>query len=678
LRLTGLSFVTGIPMHNFSHSAIATVLGLACAGVHAQDAARNSRAVDSVVVTGTAVPVESDKIGNSLTVVSAGQIENGGYTYTADVLRQVPGLSVNRSGPTGGLTRVRTRGAESNHTVVLFNGVDVSDAGQGETDLATLLSVGIDHIEVLRGPQSGLYGSNALAGVINILTRKQVDGFHYDSSAEYGTLGTATLLASGGMGEGDRYYVHGAAGYLRSQGYDSSTAGAINGAPGVAGDKEGNENATAYLTGGYMFSEHFRVDGFARYLQTHAEFDGQDFSFVPGIQGNYFDDASEARTHSYNLAGSGTLSLLDGKWVTLGYANYTNNHAEGGDGTAFGDYGDEAYRAKYGMQSSWSFGPASFFNTVTGFAERKKEQYRNTHPFTSNAPAMSRELVGYGAQYQLALHEQLYLSGVLRRDNNDAFEDDTTYSVSASWVLRSTGTRPHASLGTGLTNPSFYEQFGFDPAFRYTGNPDLKPEKARGWDVGVEQTLLEDRLVGDVTWFKSRLRDEISSCSLGSIPSSCNATGRSEREGVEVSGRYRPAARLDLLLTYTYLDANEQTAVNAPRTPEVLRPRNQAALDATLRTHADKLEFTLGATYNGQQYDLDYRQYLPPTYSAPKVKQDAYTLVRLAARYKIDSNFELFARVENLFDENYSEVVGFLPPGRTGYVGVRYTGGAGK
>jgi vitamin B12 transporter len=151
------------------------------------------------------VPTDYEKIGNSLTVIGSDQIEAGGYTFVPDVLRQVPGLAVSKTGPSGGQTQVRTRGAEGNHTVVLFNGVDVSDAGNGETDLSTLMSANIERIEVLRGPQSGLYGSNALAGVINILTRKNVDGSYYNGSAEYGTFNTKTVTGGAGIGDGKSY-----------------------------------------------------------------------------------------------------------------------------------------------------------------------------------------------------------------------------------------------------------------------------------------------------------------------------------------------------------------------------------------------------------------------------------------------------------------------------------------
>src|SRR5262249_32782756 len=174
---------------------------------------------DIVVVTGTTTPVQYEKIGNSLTVISQELIEDQGYSYVPDVLRQVPGVAVNRTGPFGGLTQVRIRGAEGNHTLVLLDGIDISSPDQGETDFSTLLSGDIERIEVLRGPQSGLYGSNALAGVVNMVTRREVNGHYFNASLEGGDMATFQLQANAGLGNGDDYASVGFH-YLTTDGYD--------------------------------------------------------------------------------------------------------------------------------------------------------------------------------------------------------------------------------------------------------------------------------------------------------------------------------------------------------------------------------------------------------------------------------------------------------------------------
>lgn len=648
----------------FAASRVAIVAGLGVALMTPVAAAQIRASEDEddvIVVTGTATATEYEKVGNSLTVISGEFIEDGGYTYVPDVLRQVPGLAISRTGPVGGLTQVRTRGSEGNHTVVLFNGVDVSDAGDGETDLSTLLSGNIDRIEVLRGPQSGLYGSNALAGVINILTRRSIDGSFINASGEIGTDNTATVTGGYGFGDG-KTYIDAAIAGTASDGYDVSALGAINGPPGVDGDDEGYDNLTGYVSGGAELTPVFRVDGFARYVYSYAELDGQDFSGTPGLQGQTFDDASETHTRSYNIAGSATLSLMDGNWVTIGSASYTNTHGEGKDGTAFGAYGDKSYRTKYGIQSSLKFGDDAFRSTLTGFAESKKEYYRNTHPFDPSQVPQQRELVGIGAQYFAEIASQLYVAATLRHDDNDDFQDADTYSVAVSWVVPNTGTRPHASFGTGVTNPSFFEQFGFIPG-TFIGNPDLKPEEAEGFDIGVEQTWMNGRLIADITYFQSTLENEIGT-SFGPPPTflstPVNSTNESDREGVELSVRYYPTDDIDLVGSYTYLDATEPAGI------EVRRPENQAALDASWRVGGGPLQLNLGLTYNGERQDTDFATFL-------RTSVDAYSLIRIGASYRLNDQLEIFGRAENLFDEDYEEVIGYRGSPQAFYVGVRFT-----
>ena len=638
-------------------SAAAITLSLAAPAVWAQTTPADPDR-DVVVVTGAAVPTEYEKIGSSLTVIGEAQIEEGGYTYIPDVLRQVPGLAVSRTGPVGGMTQVRTRGAEGNHTVVLFNGVDVSDAGDGEADLSTLLSGNIERVEVLRGPQSGLYGSNALAGVINIITRKNIDGSFVTASGEYGTDNAANVTGGYGMGDGRNYVDVGVAG-SQSDGYDTSVRGADYGPSTAEGDDEGYDNLSGYVSGGAEVSPILRFDGFARYVYAYAELDGDD--------GSPYDDGSQSRTRTYNLAGSGTLSLMDGAWVTIGSASYTSAFGSGDGG--FGRYGDKSRRTKFGIQSSYKFGSGDFLSTLIGFAESKKEYYRNIYPSSPSQVAQERELVGLGGQYLAEIASQFYLSATLRHDDNDSFEDADTYSVAASWVIPNTGTRLHASFGTGVTNPSFFEQFGYIPA-TFDPNPNLKPEEAEGFDIGVEQTWFDGGLVVDLTYFKSTLENEITTVYGGppNYPSTpINATGESDRSGVEVYVRYNPIDDIDLIGSYTYLDATDIAG------PEVRRPENQASLDASWRVNGGPLRLNLGVTYNGDQLDNDFS-----AFPSRRVTLDAYSLVRAGVSYQLNDQIELYGRVENAFDEDYQEVFGYRGSPQAAFVGVRFKDGSAK
>jgi vitamin B12 transporter len=619
-------------------------LSLAVAGAaSAQTIAAES---DAIVITGVAKPIALEKIGNVVTVVSGEQLVQGGYNYVSDALRQVPGLAVSRTGPFGGQTQIRIRGAEGNHTLVLLDGVDVSPAGSGETDVSTLLSGDVERIEVLRGPQSGLYGSNALAGVVNVISARRIDGVDVGASAEYGSFGTYQLEGFGGVGNG-KSYLSGGAVIHETNGFDSSAAGT----PGAYydGDDEADSNWTGTLRAGVEVSPNLRLDAFTRYVSKDSDLDGG----FPVVQ----DTPAFARTTDAASAASATLSLLDNNWVTVGRVSKVNNTQEGRDPSSpFGTYGSKSDRTKYELKSSLSFGAAPFLSTITAFGEHKVEGYRDTHPFGPPV-RLERELNGYGLEYRAEIGEQLYLSATGRHDNNDVFEDADTYGVSASWVVPNSGFRLHASYGTGATNPSFFEQFGFVPGV-FNGNPLLTPEEARGYDAGVEYTFLDGKAQVDLTYFNADLKDEIKGFGLTSV----NDTGTSERSGAEVYARFAPATFFDIVATYTYLEASDPDG-----TVEVRRPKNQASIDANYRFLEERASINVGVTYNGTRYDSDFSSF--PTV---KARMDSYTVARATLAYKLTPQVEVYGRVENAFDENYQEVLGYATPERAGYVGIRF------
>ena len=671
-------------------SYVALAAGAALAGAPAAFAQAGPTSEDVVVVTGTTTPVEYEKIGSSLTVVTQEVIEDQGYSYVPDVLRQVPGVSVNRSGPAGGLTQVRIRGAEGNHTLVLLDGIDVSSPDQGETDFATLLSGDISRVEVLRGPQSGLYGSNALAGVVNLITNRDVDGHYVNVGVEGGSFNTGQLQGNAGFGNGKDYASVGFHA-LRTDGWDISPNGGAMiypsvGIGGEAGDDEGNSLATVYARGGKEITPIFRVDGIARYLNKKSDLDGQAYNYPIG--GLTYDDASYTNATQLLVGASGTLSLLDGKWNTVLSGSYVDEERRGG-GTDYpyadeffgppapsssvvatlpvSPYGTDAKRTKFSLQSTYEFGGPGFLNFVTGFAEWNEQKASN--PYNTAAGEQSRELFGIGGQYRAEIADQLYLSATVRHDENDnastgpsnpvPFEDADTYSIATSWVIPNIGTRLHASYGTGITNPSFFEQFGSGAS--YVGNPDLKPEQGVGWDAGVEQTFLDGRVIVDVTYFKTTLEDEIQyyyNTLLGKN-SYRNSVLESDRKGFEATIRANPTDDIDIIGSYTKLDATEPAGI------EVRRPMNQAALDASWRVGGGPFQLNLGVTYNGKQVDTDYGTFL-------RTEQDAYTLIRLGASYQMNDNIELYGRIENATDEEYQEVIGYLGQPQGIFVGVRF------
>lgn len=614
--------------------------------VRTDDDAGNARAI---VVTGTATPVEREKIGNTLTVIDGETIEARRTAYLQDVLREVPGVAVNQGGSFGALTQVRIRGAEGNHVLVLIDGIEVSATGSGEFDFSSLLANDINRVEVLRGPQSGLYGSNALAGVINVIT-KGGDGPTFDAEAEYGTFDTRFGRAGATVGDRETFISANAI-YRQTDGFSSAAIGT---------EDDGDRNLTLYLRGGARLAEMARLDGSLRFVDKDTETDGFDFSGGP-LQGLAVDDDSYSNARDWSGGLALTLEPIE-RWENVFSVAYSNGESVGGSAGAdtFGSDGD---RLNLAARSTIGFGTTKAMHHLTAFIEHEEEGYRNTFPFDPSQDArLERDALGYGAEYRLDLADTVFLRAAIRHDDNEAFADATTFSLAGSWVIPPSGTRIHASYGTGVTNPTFFEQFGFVPG-QFVGNPNLLPEKAEGFDFGVEQRLFDDRLLVDLTYFNSTLKDEIVSV----FPSVANDLGESDREGLELSARVN-LGWISFGGSYTYLDAKDPDG-----TEEIRRPKDQASLDVTGRFGPEaRASFSAGLIYNGEMLDDDYRDYFTNGFVAEKTPLDSYTVVRLSAGYRITDTLELFGRLENALDEEYEETISYGTPGRAVYAGVRF------
>lgn len=662
---------------NFSTSCLA----LAASALLTTPAFAQTKPDDStVVVTGAAVPVEAEKLGQTITVVTAETIEAQGYTFVPDVLRQVPGTAVSQAGAPGSLTQVRMRGGEANHTIVLIDGIDITSPDIGETDFSTLVTGGLSRIEVLRGPQSGLYGSNALGGVVNLITREDIDGHYLGASVEAGSFNTLELFGEAGFGDADTYSNISAT-RITSDGYDVSPDQTANGVPAVgvgasAGDKEANEITSLTARGGMTLSDALKIKGLARYVKSDADLDGQAFDFP--IAGRAYDDASSTRHEQIVVGASATIDPFDGFWETTLSASHVDESRRNFT-TNFpfipgppvpspaalllvplDESGADSTRTKFGVLSTLRFGDEGLRHFLTGFAENEKEDYHD--PFSNRDE--SRELNAVGLQYRAEIADQLNLYATARHDDNDRFEDIDTWSVAASWSIPGTDTRLHASSGTGVTNPTFIEQFGFNPA-SFIGNAALMPEEAVGWDVGIEQRIFGDALVVDLTYFKSELENEIFTAFLpGFISTPLNSTADSERSGWELYFTSAPTEDLSLTGSWTQLDASEPAGI------EVRRPEQQGSLDASWRITGD-VKLNLGVSYTGDMYDTDFATFL-------RTRLDPYTLVRFGASWQATDQIEIYGRVENMLDEDYQEVIGYNAAPQAAYIGLRFRDEASK
>ncbi|NKB98422.1 MAG: TonB-dependent receptor [Pseudomonadales bacterium] len=601
---------------------------------------------EELVVVAARLPTNSASIGDSVSVLSRDHIERLGFVQVPDLLKHIPGVSVTRSGGYGGIAQVRIRGTEANHVVVLVDGIDVSTPGTGEVDLTGILSLDIERIEVAKGPQSGLYGSNAIGGVIHITTNRgrpsNNDSRGLVTELEVGSHDRKSGLL-GFSGGSERIY-----GALNVSYFESELDLSTDDSAGSEDDSEEALNVNGRLS--WQVLENFKVDLSARHVERETDTDGFDFSNGPA-QGLAIDDASVSDSEVSSFGISGTLELLDARSVTRLSWHQTDTELD----ARF--FGDEGQRNRTAIETRFNLNERHSF---TGFVEWEEEKFRNLYPFDpSQAGEQTRDLFGYGIEYRAQLADSTFANFGMRQDDGDEFDDTTTYSVD---VVHDFGerVRVHGSWGLGVTNPTFLEQFGFVPA-QFTGNPNLEPEEADGWDIGVTTTFLDDAVVVDVTWFESTLENEIVSL----FPTVVNSAGKSDRSGIEFSFSLQgDEAQLDV--SYTYLDSEDPAGGE-----EVRRPKNSASVSAQRRWMDNKLTSSVSATYNGGHYDTDFRDFFVNGFASRAHKLDSHTLVNAEIAYLLRPNLTVYVRAENLFDDEYEEVISYQTPGVTALFGIR-------
>ena len=601
---------------------------------------------EELVVVATRLPTSVTSVGDSVSVLSREDIDRLGFTQVPELLKHIPGVSVARSGGYGGIAQVRLRGTEANHVVVLLDGIDISTPGTGEVDFAGILTSDIARIEVAKGPQSGLYGSNAMGGVIHIITHggQPSDDDHVGVVAEF-ELGSHDIRsAMFGLNGGDER-VYGAfnVSYFESE-FDLS-------ADDSAGSEDDLEEALSINTRlAWQAMENLQIGLSARHVERETDTDGFDFSGGPA-QGLAIDDASLSDSEVSSLGLQVMLQSLDDRLVTRLSWQRTETELD----AKF--FGDEGKRTRTAVESRFDMNDR---HSLTGFVEREDEQFRNLYPFDpSQAGEQTRELFGYGIEYRAQLADATYANVSLRQDDGDQFDDATTYSVDVAHAV-SDQIRVHASWGQGVTNPTFLEQFGFVPA-QFTGNPNLEPEEADGWDIGITTSFFDDALEMDVTWFQSTLENEI----VALFPSVVNSSGESDRSGIELNFSVR-GEQTQFAASYTYLDSEDPAGGE-----EVRRAKNSASMSVQRRWLGSKLTGSINATYSGGHYDTDFRDFYSDGFVSRLQKLDSHTIVNAEIAYALQRRVAVYVRAENLFDDDHEEVLSYQTPGLTLLFGVR-------
>ncbi len=613
-------------------------------------------AVERVVVTANRSPTDADLVGQSFTVLTLEQLRQDQEISVADIVARTPGVTLARNGGPGQPTSLFIRGADSDQTLVLIDGVkvnDPSDPGSG-FDFANLDVGEVARVEVLRGPQSTLYGSEAIGGVVNIVTAEATAPFQGDIQAEGGSYGTAYVHAGlGGLSDHVDWRL--GAWYHSTDGVSAfdKTFG------GVGNDPFHTAGASGRLT--YALTPDLQFDERAYFTWSRAEFDGFD---TP--TGNFGNDNEFGRTWQVVDYTGLNASMFDGRLKNRLAFEYTEidrrfedpdqpdakfTFLDTGAATTVEDEGVFAiapgYQAVFGAQSSRS----TIDTTSPPFSPR----------FTAGATLTS----GYG-QVTGDVLPNLTLTAGGRYDGHSTFGGHATGQASAAWRLNGGDTILRASFGQGFKAPSLYQLYS------EFGNAGLRPEMANGWDAGVEQLFLHGRIDLQATYFGRETRDLIDFVSCFGITTGACATNtvggfydnvaRASAEGVEAQATWQATSRLTLAGNYTY-DHDIDRSPDSPTFGNQLarRPQNTANLTASYLWPV-KLTTEVAIRYADRSYD-------DPANTIPL---QSYVLWDLRASYPIGRGVEVYGRIENLTDKHYETTYQYGTLGRAAYAGVRY------
>jgi len=600
--------------------------------------------VPILVTASRGQPVTIRDYTGSFTVVDADRIEQRQTRDIADILRDVPGVAV---AGIAGQTQIRLRGSEANHVLVLVDGIEVSDPFAGEFDIGTLQADIGARLEVLRGPQSALYGPDAIGGVVA-----------YESASGRAVPGFAARVEGGTQATVNGALRYGASG----DGWDAALSAVVvstDGQPNARGGTRdiGRDSYTVSGKGSVNLSDSLALRAAARFIRTEGQTNDSDFDSTSPTFGFTIDSPGVTFTNEaiYALIGA-RAEMLEGRWTHDLSAQIAEVDRE--TDSPFGlTSASEGDRVKASYVTAFNGGG---YHNLTFAADYEVEGFRNATPgdFAFNG-RREIEQIGFVGEYRYS-DSAFDVSAALRHDINDLFRDATTFRVGAGYRITDT-TRLRAAAGSGVKNPGFFELYGFVDG-RFIGNAALRPEKSTGWEVGVDQRLGNSASVA-VTYFDSELEGEIFTTfpPPNFIATPANRTTVSEQRGVEVSLNAQLAAQWSLDAAYSYLDAEENGV------EEVRRPQHIASAALTWTAPGDAASATLVVRHNGETPDVAFTD---PSFVPVRVRLDDYTLINLNARVRLTDQLSAFARVDNLLGERYEQVFSFVSPGRSAAVGV--------
>jgi len=636
--------------------ALVLISGCLPFGLLAEEETQKTELRYEVVVTANRVETPTNEIATSVTVITGRELEQAKKTTVIEALREVLGLSILQSGPAGSSASVMLRGANSEHTLVMIDGVEVNDpiTPSRTYDFSHLMVDGIERIEILRGPQSTLYGSDAMAGVINIITKKGQGKpkFHLSSlGGSYRTFsGTAGLTGS-----------------MKKLHYSVWTSSLASRGFSAANDTlEGNTEADGYknlslsASADYQASDNIDLDFLAKFIDTRSDIDNFGSAFG--------DDPNNVQKYqSLFLKGHIRGLFLKNRWeqkLTLSHIA-SNRETENPEDERHPYNSDRSQYKSRLNKLDWQ---NNFFlhetNTLTLGAEHQEEQGESFYhaesmwgPSTSLFPLKKAHNTGVYIQDQLRLAGKFFLTAGIRLDNHSQSGLSATHRIAPAVFIRQTSTKLKATYGTGFKSPSLYQLYAPGNSWGPIGNENLKPEETASWDLGIEQALWDGKIRVGGTYFSSRYENLIDyDYTEGYIN-----IARASSKGVEFLLEIEPAENLAFSASYSHIEAKDKNTGEAL----LRRPKDKFTAKLNVR-FAAKGRIVLSLTHLGARVDQEWIDWI-----ATRARMAPFTLLNAVGSYDILPNIQLFLRLDNILDQRYELIKGYGTPARSIYGGFK-------
>jgi len=611
-----------------------------------------------IVVTATRLETPAKEIASSVTVITRERLEQSKKATVIEALQEVLGVSIVQNGPPGAAASVFLRGANSEHTLILMDGVELNDpiSPSRSFDLAHLTLDNIERIEILRGPQSTLYGSDALGGVVNIITKKGQGKPKFSLSSVAGSYGT--IITSAGInGSTERMQYSLGTSYFRSDGFSAASANYEGNE-----EKDGYRNLTIWGRLGFRLSDNLDVDLILRTLNTQIDIDN-----AGGAQG---DDPNNVQDYNALFIKTQIRNLmLNNRWelkLGLSLVDYDRQHENPTDEAHLLDSDNGFFKSKLfkiDWQNNLFLHETNTFTLGIDYQQEQGESEYNSDgiwgPFSSIFPSRRAHVTGFYLQDQIRLANRFFATLGLRLDDHSQFGSSVTYRLAPAFFIEATQTKFRATYGTAFKSPSLYQLYAPGTFLGPIGNAELNPEKSIGWDIGVEQQLLGGKVLLAVTYFYNDYKDLINFDFLQGYMN----IGKAESKGTEILIRAHPFDDMSFKATYTRTEAKDKdTDADLLRRP---KQKFSASLNYNFQK---KLNINLTFIRIGEQDDMDFSAWPSSRLTLP-----GYSLLNAAVSFNFTSSFQIFCRLDNILNKEYEMIKGYGTPGFSVYGGVNFS-----